>query len=124
MLIESGRYTSVQYMSNSMPIPSGKSDIACAHALAAQYFGMKLIFMEAGSGADYSVPEAMIRAVSEYVEIPIMIGGGIKTPEEVERKIVSGASFVVVGNQIEKEGSLALLQELASAAHILEKVAV
>jgi putative glycerol-1-phosphate prenyltransferase len=124
MLIESGRYTSVQYISNSMPIPSGKSDIACAHALAAQYFGMKLIFMEAGSGADSSVPEEMIRAVSEYVDIPVMTGGGIRTAEEVEMKIASGASFVVVGNRIEKDGNLDLLRELASAAHPLEKIIV
>ena len=121
MLIESGRMTSVQFISNTRPIPSNKPDIAAAHALAAQYFGMKMIFMEAGSGAENPVPDEMIRVVSEYINIPITIGGGINSPEEAEQKIKSGASFVVVGDKFEKDGSIDLLREFTDAVHPLEK---
>ncbi|UCD95604.1 MAG: geranylgeranylglyceryl/heptaprenylglyceryl phosphate synthase [Candidatus Zixiibacteriota bacterium] len=124
MLIESGGYTSVQYISNSMPIPAEKHDVACAHALAAQYMGMKAVFMEAGSGAKYSVPEPMIEAVSEYIDLPIFVGGGIRTPDEVHRKIQAGASFVIVGNQLELESDFELLRELTTAAHPFERVEV
>lgn len=117
MLIESGRMTSVQFISNTRPIPSNKPDIAAAHALAAQYFGMKMIFMEAGSGAENPVPDEMIRVVKEYIEIPIIVGGGINSPEEAEKKIESGASFVVVGDKFEKDGSMELLREFTDAVH-------
>jgi len=124
MLIESGRYTSVQYISNSFPIPSGKNDIACAHALAAAYMGMKMIFMEAGSGAKEPVPEAMIREVAAYVDLPIIIGGGIEQPEQVESRINAGASFIVVGNHFEHSLDNSKLREFAQAAHPLAQVAV
>ena len=124
MLIDSGRMTSVQYISNTRPIPSNKGDIAAAHALAAQYFGMKMIFMEAGSGAERSVPEEMIRIVSEYVDLPVITGGGVKTPEETEAKIRAGASFVVVGHRMESDNSLTLLREFSQAAHPNERIQV
>jgi len=120
MLIESGRYTSVHYISNTRPIPRNKGDIAAAHALAAQYFGMKMVFMEAGSGADGSVPVEMIETVSNYIEIPICTGGGVNEPSEVERKIRAGASFVVVGNRLEECTSIELMREFAEAAHPLK----
>lgn len=120
MLIESGRYTSVHYISNTRPIPRNKSDIAAAHALAAQYFGMKMIFMEAGSGADGSVPTEMIETVSNYISLPVCTGGGINEPEEAERKILAGASFVVVGNRLEECRSIELMREFAEAAHPLK----
>jgi len=120
MLIESGRYTSVHYISNTRPIPRDKSDIAAAHALAAQYYGMKMVFMEAGSGADGSVPTEMIETVSNFAEIPICVGGGINEPIEVERKILSGASFVVVGNRLEECSSIELMREFAEAAHTIK----
>jgi phosphoglycerol geranylgeranyltransferase len=124
MLIDSGKYTSVQYISGTLPIPADKNDIACAHALAAQYLGMKLLFMEAGSGASRSVPEPMIEAVSRYVELPMMVGGGISSPEEAGRKMTAGASFVVVGNHFEKGSNGALMHEFADAVHTLEKVTI
>jgi putative glycerol-1-phosphate prenyltransferase len=124
MLIESGGYSSIQYISNTMPIPSQKYDIACAHALAAEYMGMKTVFMEAGSGARQSVPEEMIRAVSEYVKLPIIVGGGIREPGEVESKIRAGASFAVVGNQFERDLNIESLREFAAAAHPLSQVTI
>ncbi len=116
-LIESGRTTSVQYVSNSMPIPSDKPELVKAHALAAEYMGMKLLYLEAGSGALYSVPEDIITKVAEYADIPIIAGGGITAPEDARGKVLAGASFVVVGNFFEKDGSYKRLAEFSEAIH-------
>ncbi|MFH1372802.1 MAG: geranylgeranylglyceryl/heptaprenylglyceryl phosphate synthase [bacterium] len=124
MLIESGRQTSVQYISGTQPIPSAKHDIACAHALAAQYLGMKLVYLEAGSGADSPVPIRMVHAVADYVDIPLLIGGGLTSPEECAARIDAGASFVVVGNILEDDPRFTYLTELTAATHPLETVAV
>lgn len=121
LLIESGRMTSVQYVSNSQPIPADKPDIAKVHALAAQYMGMRMVYLEAGSGALYSVSDEMISAVHDYVDIPIIVGGGIRSPEDARSKVEAGASFVVVGNFFEKEGSEKLLADFAEAIHIKKK---
>jgi len=117
LIIESGRRTAVLYMSNTQPIPKDKPDIACAHALAAQYLGMKMIFLEAGSGAENPVPDEIIKAVKEFVSIPIITGGGVKTPEQARSKVKSGASFVVVGNALEKNSEGSILCEFAEAIH-------
>lgn len=117
MLIESGTLTSAQFLSNSFPIPRGKPDIALAHALAAQYLGMKTIYLEAGSGAKLTVPEEMVRTVSSNVEIPVFVGGGVRTPEEAAQKAQAGAGFVVVGNFFEEARNYALMREFAEAIH-------
>lgn len=124
MLIESGNMTSVQYISGTFPIPQNKSDIAVAHALAAQYLGMKLVYLEAGSGAQRPVSTEMIRMVSSYIDIPVMTGGGITTPEQCAERIEAGASFVVCGNCFENDPKFTYLQELAAATHPREQVAV
>lgn len=124
MLIESGNLTSVQYISGTMPIPRTKHDIACAHALACQYLGMKLVYLEAGSGATEPVLPEMVRAVSSYIDIPVLVGGGITTPEICAQMIASGASFVVVGNVLEGRSDVGYLRELAAAAHPREAVVV
>ena len=116
MLMESGKTTSVEFMSNTKPLPRDKPDIAIAHALAGEYLGMKMIYLEGGSGADCSVPDEIIGAVSEVVTIPLIVGGGIRTPEEARAKVESGASFVVTGNIIEKE-DFSLVGQLAAAVH-------
>jgi phosphoglycerol geranylgeranyltransferase len=118
MLIESGRVTSAEFMSNSRPIPREKNDIAQATALAAEYLGMRLVYLEAGSGADLAVPPEMVKAVSSYVNIPVIVGGGIRTPEEAEKRVKAGASFIVTGNVLEKQQSHAqLIREFAEAIH-------
>ncbi len=117
MLIESGRVTSVEFMSNTRPIPRDKNDIAKATALAAQYLGMKLIYLEAGSGAQHAVPLEMISAVSSYVNIPVIVGGGIRTPEAAAQCVNAGASFVVTGNVLEKDEGRSLIREFAEAIH-------
>ena len=117
MLIESGKTTAAEFMSNSKPIPRDKSDIAVAHAIAGEYLGMKMIYLEAGSGAIHSVPEEMIEAVSGYLTIPVIVGGGINTPEAARKKVEAGAAFVVTGNVLETSNHRGLIKEFADAIH-------
>ncbi len=106
MLIESGRPTSVSYMSNSVPIPSDKYDIACCTAMAGELLGMKLIYLDAGSGALNPVPDEMIQAVRKSVDVPIIVGGGIRDSNRALQICKSGADIIVLGNAIEKKASL------------------
>ncbi len=124
MLIESGARTSVEYLSHTHPIPRHKPDIVKAHALAAQYLGMKMVYLEAGSGAIHSVPEKIISATAAYVPLPIICGGGIRQPEEARAKVEAGASFVVVGNRFEEQNHLPLFTEFADAIHTGPREAV
>ncbi len=115
MLIESGRPTSVSYMSNSVPIPSDKVDIACCTAMAGEMLGLKLIFMDGGSGALNPISQAMIRGVSSSISIPLIVGGGIRTPELAATNCKAGADIIVVGNAIEKDAGL--ITEISQAIH-------
>ncbi len=124
MLIDSGTLTSVQFVSGTLPIPRHKHDIACAHALAAQYLGMKLIYLEAGSGAQTAVPTEMIKAIVEYVDIPVVAGGGLRTPESCVERISAGAAGVVVGTRMEKNFDATLLREMTAAVHAKEPIPV
>ena len=124
MLIESGPLTSVQYMSSSLPIPRSKNDIACAHALAAQYLGMKMVYLEAGSGAAQPVPVEMVHEVSTAVNIPVIVGGGLRAPDQCAERIAAGAAFVVMGNCFESEPGFRLLREAAAATHPMESIRV
>ncbi|NVO10259.1 MAG: geranylgeranylglyceryl/heptaprenylglyceryl phosphate synthase [Bacteroidales bacterium] len=101
LLIDGGVHTSVQYMSNTMPIPSSKIDIAVATALAGEQLGLKMIYLEAGSGAKFPVPIEMISAIRKEINIPIIVGGGLKSPEQINSAWDAGADMVVVGNAIE-----------------------
>jgi putative glycerol-1-phosphate prenyltransferase len=118
MLIESGRVTSAEFMSNSRPIPRDKNDIAQATALAAEYLGMRMVYLEAGSGADLPVTPEMVAAVSSFVSVPVIVGGGIRTPEEAEKRVKAGAAFVVTGNVLEKNTDRQLIREFAQAIHV------
>ncbi len=113
MLVESGSVSSVEFMSNTRPLPRGKPMIAAAHALAAQYMGMKLVYLEAGSGAHSSVPVSMIEMVRGYVDIPIITGGGIRTVEDAVEKVGAGADIIVTGNLLRAENGLELMQSIA-----------
>ncbi len=117
ILIESGNLTSVCYMSNTVPIPRDKPDIVKAHALAAQYLGMKLVYLEAGSGAAQPVPPETVRAVARYVDLPIVVGGGIKDPAYARKIAEAGASFIVVGNALETDKTGGLARDFAEAIH-------
>ncbi len=117
MLIESGRISAVEFMSNTKPIPADKPEIAKAHALAAEYMGMKLIYLEAGSGAEYPVSDSFISEIREFITLPIIVGGGLKKPEIARKKVDSGASIVVVGSLFEKFGGDNLIKEFSEAIH-------
>ena len=117
LLVDSGQITSVEFISNTKPIPSNKPEIAVAHAVAAEIFGMKLVYLEAGSGAERPVPDEMINAVASSIDIPVMVGGGIRNPETVAQKVASGASFVVVGNHLELNANHRDIEAFVKAAH-------
>ncbi len=120
MIIESGRTTSVEYMSGTKPIPRDKPEIAMAHALAAEYLGMKCVYLDAGSGAAMPISDEMLKSVVEYISLPLIAGGGIREPETSRSKVQAGASFVVVGSALEKDTSGHLAEEFADAIHIKE----
>jgi len=118
MLVQSGTLTSVEFISNTRPIPRDKVDIAMAHALAAEYLGMQLIYLETGSGADAAVPDEMVRAIVDYISTPVIVGGGIRDPETARAKVASGAGFVVTGSVVEDDHQR--LRELSQAVHVGE----
>lgn len=118
LLVEGGRITTAEYMSNTRPIPRDKADIAMAHALAAEYLGMKMVYLDAGSGAIHPVPDDMVAGVAGYISLPIIVGGGIRTPEEARRSVKSGASFIVTGTILEQQVDRGLAREFADAVHI------
>lgn len=117
MLIEGGSRTAVEFMSGTLPIPRDKPDIARPHALAAEYLGMQMVYLEAGSGALHAVPAAMISAVKSQISIPLIVGGGIRTPETAAEKVAAGADFIVTGNVLEEHGSPELMKAFATAVH-------
>ncbi|MBO5849342.1 MAG: geranylgeranylglyceryl/heptaprenylglyceryl phosphate synthase [Bacteroidales bacterium] len=118
MLIDGGKQTSVSYMSNTTPIPHDKDDIAMCTALAGEMLGLKVIYMDAGSGALEPVSPDMISKVKQTIEIPLIVGGGINTPEKAAAAAKAGADIVVVGNALEKSADR--LQEFADAVHNIE----
>jgi len=106
MLIDCGGGTSVEYMSQTSPIPSGKNDIAVATALAGEMLGMKAIYLEGGSGAARPVDPSMIKAVRDELTIPLITGGGIDSAVKVEMAFDAGADMVVIGNGCEQNPAL------------------
>ena len=115
MVIDGGAPTTVSYISNAIPLPADKNEIAMCTAMAGEMLGMKLIYMDAGSGAKRAITESMITQVSHSIEVPLIIGGGITDPEKAYLNCKAGADIIVVGNAIEKDDSL--IMEMASAVH-------
>ncbi len=115
LLIDGGSPTSVEVVSGTKPLPSNRPDIIVSHALAAQFLGMELIYLEAGSGALNEVPGDVVRKVADEINIGLIVGGGIRTPEDANSIVNSGASFVVIGSAIEK--SAELMEEFSSSIH-------
>lgn len=115
MLVDGGAPTTVSYISNSTPIPANKPAIAACTAMAGEMLGMKIIYMDAGSGAKQAISTAMIQAVRQHVDAPIVVGGGIRTPEQARKSCLAGADVIVVGNAVEKDPEL--MFALAEAVH-------
>lgn len=113
LLIDGGRPTTVSYMSQTAPIPADKPEIAATTALAGELLGLKLMYMDAGSGAQQAVSPEMIKMVRETISLPLIIGGGIRTPEQARAAVQAGADMLVVGNILEKEPGV--LKELVNA---------
>jgi phosphoglycerol geranylgeranyltransferase len=113
MLIDGGGQTTASYISNTMPIPADKPEIALCTAWAGELQGKHIIYMDAGSGARRPVSEEMITKVSAHIDIPLFVGGGILTPEKVFANCRAGANVIVVGTAIERDPLL--IRDMAQA---------
>ncbi|QNF32588.1 geranylgeranylglyceryl/heptaprenylglyceryl phosphate synthase [Adhaeribacter swui] len=112
MLIDAGQPTTASYMSGSMPIPRNKPTIAASTALAGELLGLRLIFLDAGSGAQNPIPAAMIQAVRQATEVPLIVGGGINSAQKIEDALQAGADMIVVGSEVESNPEF--MQTIAS----------
>ena len=106
MLINSGRITSVAYISNTTPIPDDKYSLAACTALAGTMLGLQLIYMDAGSGAEKEITPRMIGSVRKAIEVPLIVGGGINTTAKAITALQAGADMIVIGNALEKNPDL------------------
>jgi phosphoglycerol geranylgeranyltransferase len=115
IVVDGGAPTTVSYISNAAPVPADKNEIAMCTAMAGEMLGMKLIYMDAGSGAKRPITEGMIESVAKHIEAPLIIGGGITDPEKAYLNCKAGADVIVVGNAIEKDASP--IREMSDAIH-------
>lgn len=116
ILIENGRLTSVEYISNTRPIPADKVELAVATALAGEMLGHKLLYLEAGSGAIEPVKTNLIAEVKRSISIPLIVGGGIQTPDQVKAIYTAGADVIVIGTALEMdEKNIEILANVASS---------
>jgi len=107
-----GEGGAVSVVGKAVPIPYNKPELAAAHALAAEYFGMRFVYLEAGSGVGTPVPGAMVKAVKNVVNIPLIFGGGIRTGEQVKAIAKAGADIIVTGNILEENNGRHKIREL------------
>jgi phosphoglycerol geranylgeranyltransferase len=98
----------------AVPIPYSKPELAAVHALAAQYFGMRFVYLEGGSGTSQPVPPTMIKAVKKTVNIPVIVGGGIRNVEQAKNAVAAGADIIVTGNIIEEKGAKSQFRKLVT----------
>lgn len=117
LLFNGGANSSVEVISGTTPLPLNRPDLAVAHGLASEYLGKKLIYLEAGSGAINPIPVDVIKAVSSQVSVPLIVGGGIKTPEAAAERVAAGASFIVTGTVLEENNDSNLMKDFANAIH-------
>jgi phosphoglycerol geranylgeranyltransferase len=115
MVVDGGAPTTVSYISNANPLPADKTEIAQCTAMAGEMLGMKLIYMDAGSGARKPISEIMIEKVAASIKVPLIVGGGITDPEKAYLNCKAGADLIVIGNAIEKDPSL--IREMGAAIH-------
>jgi len=110
LIVESGKQTTASYISNSNPIPADKAEIAASTALAGEYMGMAITYLDAGSGAQHPVPTKMIQKVREFTQNPIIVGGGINNQEAMQNAFNAGADVIVIGTAMEENP--AFIQEI------------
>ena len=115
ILMDGGVGSTVEFVSGTRPIPMNRPDVVVAHALAGQYLGMNLIYLEAGSGAKEPVSTGIVETVSDAVDVPLIVGGGIRSPETASETVNAGASIIVTGTIIELHSNR--MKELADAVH-------
>ena len=106
ILINSGRITSVAYISNTTPIPDDKYSLAACTALAGEMLGLQSIYLDAGSGAEKEISAKMIATVRKSVSVPLIVGGGINTSQKALNALEAGADMIVIGNALEKNPNL------------------
>jgi phosphoglycerol geranylgeranyltransferase len=106
MLINSGRTTSVAYISNTTPIPDDKYSLAACTAMAGEMLGLRAIYMDAGSGAEKEISARMITTVKKSISVPLIIGGGINSKQKAFSALEAGADMIVIGNALEKHPDL------------------
>ncbi len=102
LLIDGGKPTSVSYLSFTQPIPADKPEIATSTAIAGELLGMKMIYLEAGSGAINPVSKSVINSVQSAIDVPLLVGGGINTAKKALIALHAGADAIVIGNKIEE----------------------
>lgn len=105
--------SSVEYISNTKPIPENKTDIIVATAVAGELMGNKIIYLESGSGADMPLNATVIKEVRRSISVPLIVGGGIQTPFQINEIVQAGADMVVVGNAL--ENNISILDSLVKA---------
>jgi putative glycerol-1-phosphate prenyltransferase len=121
MLIDGGNPTTVSYISNTFPIPNNKPDVAAATAMAGEMLGLKVIYLDAGSGAQNPVNENIISAVKKHVDVPVIVGGGLNTIAKASNALAAGADMIVVGNAIESNpGFLLEISQLIASYNLSE----
>ncbi|MCP9768504.1 geranylgeranylglyceryl/heptaprenylglyceryl phosphate synthase [Lacihabitans sp. LS3-19] len=121
ILIDGGKPTTVSYISNTFPIPNNKPDVAAATAIAGEMLGLKLIYLDAGSGAQIPVSEGIIQTVKKNIEIPLIVGGGINTVQKASKALAAGADVIVIGNAIEDQpGFLHEISQLVESYNLSE----
>ena len=122
ILIDGGKTTTVSYISNTIPIPQDKPDIASSTALAGELLGYKLCYMDCGSGAKWPVHPELIKKVKQEISVPLIIGGGIRTKNQAEAIFKAGADIVVVGNKLEEDPQF--LEDLVLTKHQLNSASI
>ncbi|MCY7352801.1 MAG: geranylgeranylglyceryl/heptaprenylglyceryl phosphate synthase [Cytophagaceae bacterium] len=121
LLVDAGRPTTVSYISNTTPLPRDKPGVAACTAMAGEMLGLRLMYLDSGSGAQFPVPPELIAAVRQSVETPIIVGGGINSARKAADALEAGADVVVVGNGIEQNPDL--LPEIAAVVKRYARVA-
>jgi len=115
MIVDSGKATTASYMSQSLPIPYDKDEIAVCTAIAGEMLGLKMIYLDGGSGAKQAISTGMVESVSKNISVPLIVGGGIRSAETAYDICKAGADLIVVGNAI--EGNQKIIPQIANAIH-------